>query len=56
MVIDYGGAWLTDIVLKSLLSDATPKEMITRGSERREARRAEEARLIEEGVVVKKDQ
>lgn len=71
MVLDYGGAWIAEIVLKYLFADNQPKvrlslppssrphaqthtpfrpnqEMITRGSERREARRAEEERLKEE--------
>ncbi|KAM0749614.1 hypothetical protein T439DRAFT_314935 [Meredithblackwellia eburnea MCA 4105] len=47
MVLDYGGAWLAEIVLKYLFADNQPKAMITRGSERREARRAEERKLKE---------
>ncbi|GAA5951154.1 hypothetical protein JCM3765_002402 [Sporobolomyces pararoseus] len=56
MVLDYGGAWIADIVLKYFFGDTTPKELITRGSERREARRVaqkHEQELIEK---VKKDE
>jgi len=56
MVLDYGGAWISDIVLKYFFGDTTPKELITRGSERREARRIaqkHEQELIEK---VKKDE
>ncbi|CEQ39188.1 SPOSA6832_00699 [Sporobolomyces salmonicolor] len=56
MVLDYGGAWVADIVLKKLFGDTTPKELITRGSERREARREAEQRMRELGDAVKKDQ
>ena len=45
MVVDYGGAWLAEIVLKHLFADNQPKPIITKGIERREARRAEEKRL-----------
>ncbi|KAI5478803.1 cation-transporting ATPase 4 [Pseudohyphozyma bogoriensis] len=55
MILDYGGAWLADIVLKALFADNKPKEMVTRGVERREARRAEEARLLELAEEQKKD-
>lgn len=47
MVVDYGGAWIAEIVMKYLFADNKPKPLITRGLERREARRAEEARLKE---------
>lgn len=72
MVLDYGGAWLVDIMLKRTLADMEPKPsmftdkfacyfvswlipffviaVITKGLERREARRkleeAEEAKTI----------
>lgn len=47
MVVDYGGAWIAEIVMKYFFADNKPKPLITRGLERREARRAEEARLKE---------
>ncbi|KAL8291698.1 hypothetical protein RQP46_001956 [Phenoliferia psychrophenolica] len=48
MVLDYGGAWIAEIVLKYLFADNQPKEMITRGIERREARRVVEAQEKED--------
>jgi len=62
MILDYGGSWLAEIVLKYFFADNQPKPVITRGTERREARRAEEQRLLEleeekkaEDALVKKD-
>lgn len=62
MVLDYGGSWIAEIVLKYFFADNQPKPVITRGIERREARRAEEQRLLEleeekkaEDALVKKD-
>ncbi|ORY90726.1 hypothetical protein BCR35DRAFT_299290 [Leucosporidium creatinivorum] len=62
MVLDYGGSWIAEIVLKYFFADNQPKPVITRGIERREARRAEEKRLLEleeekkaEEALVKKD-
>merc|ERR1711939_501134 len=40
MVVDYGGAWLVDKVLKRSLADVSPKPIIVQGLARREARRA----------------
>ena len=48
MILDYGGAWIAEIILKYLFADNQPKEMITRGIERREARRAVESQLKED--------
>ncbi|GAA5937029.1 ion-transporting P-type ATPase SPF1 [Sporobolomyces koalae] len=56
MVLDYGGAWLADIVLKYFFGDTTPKELITRGSERREARRIAQKHEQELLEQVKKDE
>ena len=42
IVLDYGGAWLADIVLKHFFANNKPKPIITRGIERRDARRAAE--------------
>ncbi|BGP22124.1 putative cation-transporting ATPase 1 [Rhodotorula toruloides] len=47
MAIDYGGAWIVDIVLKSLWANTHPKPLITKGSERRERRREAERRAKE---------
>ncbi|GAA5826152.1 hypothetical protein JCM11251_007183 [Rhodosporidiobolus azoricus] len=56
MVLDYGGAWLADIVLKYFFADNHPKPLITRGRERREARREAERREKELVAAVKKDE
>lgn len=62
MVIDYGGAWIAEIVMKYFFSDHHPKPIITKGVERREARRAiqlkeaeDEKRSAKIAVVAKKD-
>lgn len=44
MVGDFALCYLIEIVCKALFADLEPKPMITRGRERREARRAEEER------------
>ncbi|GAA5974104.1 hypothetical protein JCM11641_003436 [Rhodosporidiobolus odoratus] len=56
MVLDYGGAWVADVVLKYFFADNQPKPLITRGRERREARREAEQREKELVQEVKKDQ
>lgn len=45
MVLDYGGAWLAEIVMKYFFADNQSKPIITQGIERREARRIEEGRV-----------
>jgi cation-transporting ATPase 13A1 len=40
MVIDYFGAWLVEIAMKWLFATKPLPELITRGSERRDKRRA----------------
>jgi cation-transporting ATPase 13A1 len=50
MVLDYGGAWLAEIVIKSIFADNRPKAIVLKGADRREKRRAlEEAAAIQEG-------
>jgi manganese-transporting P-type ATPase len=39
MVIDFAGCWAIEKTCKYFFADLEPKEMITRGRERREARR-----------------
>jgi cation-transporting ATPase 13A1 len=39
MIIDFAGCWLIEVVCKHLFADLEPKDMITRGRERREQRR-----------------
>ena len=42
MLADFAGCWVVEVVCKALFADLEPKEMITRGRERREAHRAAE--------------
>jgi cation-transporting ATPase 13A1 len=56
MVVDFLGCWVVEKLCKHLFADLEPKPLITRGRERREARRLEEAKLAEASAVVKKDQ
>ncbi|KAI8459835.1 Ca2+-transporting ATPase [Phakopsora pachyrhizi] len=49
MILDFGGALLFEVIAKFLFSDVKPREMVTKGSKRREARRA-----IEEAEELKK--
>ncbi|KAG8936656.1 hypothetical protein FRC02_000114 [Tulasnella sp. 418] len=39
MVLDFIGCWVLEVVCKYLFADLEPKEMVTRGRERREKRR-----------------
>ena len=62
MILDYGAAWAAEIVMKYFFSDHHPKPIITKGIERREARRAIQLKQAEEvkrlariAVVEKKD-
>jgi cation-transporting ATPase 13A1 len=43
MLIDYGAAWVIEVVMKALFSDNRPKAIVTKGIERREERRRLEA-------------
>lgn len=56
MIADFVGCWLVENICKRLFADLEPKEMVTRGRERREQRRqAEEvAKKAEESA--KKEQ
>lgn len=73
MILDYGGAWLVDVVLKRTLADVRPREseskcqgalahklityiytVITRGFERRHARRAIEIKEAAKAQAEKK--
>lgn len=56
MFIDFAGAWIIDKVLKAIFASDTPKALITRGSERREARREAERREAELAEEIKKDE
>ena len=39
MVVDFAGCWVVEVVCKRLFAVLEPKELITRGQERREKRR-----------------
>lgn len=56
MIADFVGCWVVEKLCKYLFADLEPKALITRGRERREARRAEEARVAAEAAVEKKEQ
>ncbi|KAF8066823.1 endoplasmic reticulum Ca-transporting P-type ATPase [Lyophyllum atratum] len=51
MVIDFVGCWVIEKVCKYLFADLEPKPMVTRGRERREARRAIEEAAAAEATV-----
>lgn len=57
MLADFAGCWLVEVICKHLFADLEPKRLVTRGRERREARRAKEAeekRIQEEKEVAEK--
>lgn len=56
MIADFVGCWVIEKLCKYLFADLEPKALITRGRERREARRAEENRLAAGAAVEKKTQ
>lgn len=55
MVVDFVGCWLVEVVCKHLFADLEPKEMITRGRERREQRRLAEAVARDSEAAAKKE-
>ena len=55
MIADFVGCWVIEVVCKRLFAVLEPKEMITRGWERREKRRLEEEKKRNE-VVAKKEE
>ncbi|KAL4072457.1 hypothetical protein V8B97DRAFT_1959372 [Scleroderma yunnanense] len=56
MIADFVGCWVIEKACKYLFADLEPKALITRGRERREARRAEDNRLQADAAVEKKAQ
>lgn len=52
MILDLVGCWVIEQGCKFLFADLEPKEMVTRGRERREARRVkeEEERILNVGI------
>ncbi|KAF8876645.1 endoplasmic reticulum Ca-transporting P-type ATPase [Infundibulicybe gibba] len=55
MMVDFVGCWIIEVGCKYLFADLEPREMVTRGRERREKRRVdqekEQARLAEVAAV-----
>ncbi|KAF8632664.1 hypothetical protein AX17_004797 [Amanita inopinata Kibby_2008] len=52
MLMDLAGCWLVEVVCKYLFADLEPKAMITKGRERREARRRlQELQTIEQAAT-----
>ena len=56
MIIDFVGCWVIEVVCKRLFAVLEPKEMITRGWERRERRRLEEEEKKKSEIVAKKEE
>ena len=57
MTIDFVGCYIVEVVCKYLFADLEPKPMVTRGRERREARRrvqAEEQAMVDAENEIKK--
>lgn len=62
MVLDYGLAWGIEILTKYLLADHSPKDIVLKGMDRRDARRlkreadeAEKKRIEEETTTLEKN-
>ena len=51
MIADFAGCWVIEKACKYVFAELEPKPLITRGRERREARRREQARVAEEKKV-----
>jgi cation-transporting ATPase 13A1 len=51
MVLDFGGCFIIETVCKYLFADLEPAELVTRGRERREKRRAAEEKARAEAVL-----
>lgn len=56
MIADFVGCWVIEQMCKHLFADLEPKPLVTRGRERREARRREEAKVMEVAAEEKKGQ
>ena len=44
MIVDYVGCWFIENVCKYLFADLEPRALVTKGRERRDKRRLEEAK------------
>lgn len=42
MAVDYFGCWIVEVAMRKIFAEKPLRELITRGSERRERRRQEE--------------
>lgn len=56
MLADFAGCFIIEKACKYLFADLEPKELVTRGRERREKRREIEAAAAELAIEEKKDQ
>ena len=56
MLADFAGCYIIEKTCKALFADLQPKELVTRGRERREARREIEEREKALAIEEKKDQ
>jgi manganese-transporting P-type ATPase len=55
MIGDVALCWVIEIVCKYLFADLAPKAIVTRGRERREARRAAELKVQQEKERIEKE-
>lgn len=53
MLADFAGSWFVEVICKKLFADLEPKPLVTRGRERREARRAEEERKMKQEELLR---
>ena len=56
MIIDFAGCYIIEIICKALFADLAPKSIVIKGRERREKRRAEEAKAAHANGTEKKIQ
>lgn len=56
MIVDFAGCYVIEIICKALFADLAPKAIVLKGRERREKRRAEEARTSHANGTEKKNQ
>jgi manganese-transporting P-type ATPase len=54
MIVDFAGCYIIEIICKALFADLAPKPIVLKGRERREKRRAEEAKAIHANGIKKK--
>lgn len=54
MAVDFVGCWIIENVCKYFFADLEPRDMITKGRERREQRRRTQKQEIVKGELEKK--